>query len=538
MLLRIFCCFWCLLPLGLAAQFSRQDTLRGQLSAVRACYDVEAYTLYLRVFPDSQAIRGYCRMEVKAVEDFDQVQIDLFEQMKIDSIVTTGGQQLRYRREGNAVFVYFPVTQPAGRRLEWTVHYGGRPIVAANAPWDGGFTWARDPKNRHWVATSCEGIGASLWWPNKDHLSDEPLRMNLFYEVPDHLMAVGNGNLIRSTATRPGWKLWHWAVSYPINNYNVTLNIGPYSHIQDRYIAADGDTLALDYYVLDQHVEKAHRHFEQVKPMLRCFEEKFGKYPFWNDGYALVETPFWGMEHQGAIAYGNNYQNNEWDFDYIIIHESGHEYFGNSLSVNDHAEMWIHESFTTYTEMVYVECMKDKATAIRYLNGQKAFIKNTEPILGPLDVNYQDWEGSDMYYKGSCLLHQIRTMLDDDVRWWKILREFAEVHRLQHLTTPQVTTWFEKATGLPLGPVFDQYLRFAELPVLRWKMLGTGKKARWVYRWEADVPGFEMPVRVNLGKGMQWVKPTTNWQEIPVQAKKFRFQADTDNFYIQVRKEP
>src|SRR5690606_34322216 len=272
-----------------------------------------------------------------------------------------------------------------------------------------------------WIGVACEGIGASLWWPNKDHLSDEPDSMRMSYTVPSGLMAVGNGIFRNQKDLGNGFTQFDWFVHYPINNYNVTVNIAKYAHLEDTYRSKDGDTLALDYYILENNADTARAHFKQVIPMLACFEESYGKYPFWKDGYALVETPYWGMEHQGAIAYGNEYENNAFDFDFIIVHESAHEYWGNSVSVNDHGEMWIHEAFTTYAEALYLECRDDYKTSVAYLLTQKPNIKNQLPILGPIGVNYSGWEDADMYYKGSWMLHSMRNTIDNDALWHKTI---------------------------------------------------------------------------------------------------------------------
>ncbi|MEM7040394.1 MAG: M1 family metallopeptidase, partial [Bacteroidota bacterium] len=335
-------------------QFSRKDSLRGALRAERTCYDVHYYDLTVKVDPETQRIKGQNDIHFHAIADFETLQVDLFENMLIDEI-TYEGKKLEYRREFNAVFIDFPEPVRARKMGVLSIAFGGTPTVAARAPWDGGFVWKKDKNGKHWVGVACEGTGASLWWPNKDHLSDEPDSMAIHLIAPLGYKAISNGQLRSVKDLDVKWTQWNWFVSYPINNYNVTVNIADYAHIKDTYKNASG-THNLDYYVLSYNEEKARKHFEQVKPMLRVFEDFFGEYPFWRDGYALVETPYLGMEHQGAIAYGNHYLPGynghdplDLKWDYIIIHESGHEWWGNSVSCRDHAELWIRESFCTYS---------------------------------------------------------------------------------------------------------------------------------------------------------------------------------------------
>ena len=400
-------------------QFTEADTLRGMLRPERTCYDVTFYDLQIKVDIDNRYISGYNEIHFKTISDFSKIQIDLFENMKITKIVFERNN-LNFVRIHNAVFIDFP-QQNKGVTNSFRVYYEGYPRTAKRAPWDGGFTWSKDKNGNPWVAVSCEGIGASLWFPNKDHLSDEPDSVRIGVAVPNDLTCVSNGNL-ENTISEKDYKRFNWLVSYPINNYNITLNIADYAHFSDTYKSEDGENLALDYYVLPENLIKAKKHFEQVKPMLAAYEKFFGKYPFWDDGFALVETPYLGMEHQSAIAYGNQYKRgylggmipNGINFDYIIIHESGHEYWGNSISCGDHAEMWIHESFCTYSEALYVEYMYNYKEAIRYLNFQRNFVENRKPILGPMNVNFDGWDHSDHYYKGALILNTLRSSINDD----------------------------------------------------------------------------------------------------------------------------
>lgn len=510
--------------------FTEADTLRGMLRPERTCYDVTFYELDIDIDPETRWIEGYVDIHYRSMEDFERLQIDLYDNMKIEKIEFEG-KTLPYRRKYNAVFIDFP-RQKAGSVGEFRVHYQGRPVEARNPPWDGGFVWRKDEQGKPWIGVACEGDGASLWWPNKDHLSDEPDSMVIRVSVPRGLTCVANGRL-RGMHDLGDRVRYDWFVSYPINNYNVTVNIADYAHWQEEYIAADGDTLELDYYVLASNKEKAQKHFQQVRPVLACFERFFGKYPFWEDGYALVETPYLGMEHQGAIAYGNQYKRGylggmiprDMDWDYIIVHETGHEYFGNSVSCGDLAEMWLHESFTTYMEALYVECAYSYEDAVRYLKSQRMYIYNREPILGPFDVNWEDWEGSDHYYKGAWILHTLRHAINDDELWWKLLRGFYEQQAISITSTEDFVKYVNQSTGEDYRPFFEQYLTYPGLPVFEYSLEEKGDKLILRGRWESPVEGFAMPL--TAGKPGKYVhfRPTREWQsfELPgLTAKEFR----------------
>jgi aminopeptidase N len=538
-MLRIYCLIALLfLVQGAFAQqrlYTRADTLRGTLLPERACYDVTHYDLNLKVKPDEKFIAGYNAITFRATQDFSIMQVDLAANMVIDRILYEE-YQVRFRREGDAVFINLNKTVPAGTTGTVKIYYQGQPRIAPNPPWDGGFSWEKDKKGRPWIGVSCEGLGASTWWPCKDHPSDEPDSMRIYCEVPEPLMCVANGNLSGVVSAPGGYKGYDWRVSYPINNYNVTLNIANYAHLEDEYTAADGEKLAVDYYILDYNKDKAKKHFEQVKPMLACFEKRFGKYPFWRDGFALVETPYWGMEHQSAVAYGNNYRNNEFDFDFIIIHESAHEYFGNSLSAKDHAELWIHESFTTYAEVLYLECLTGSTEkTIEYLKKQRMRIRNLDPMVGQFGINYNYWRDSDIYFKGTWMLHSIRHTIANDTLWYNTIYDFAQQFRIQNLSTEQVINFFNKRTGKNLTPIFKQYLFHTQVPQLEYKWEQKGKKTTFSYRWKATESSFNMPVWVHINKEKGWVKifPTAQWQSLTDKKNKQPdLQFNTDLMYF------
>ncbi len=503
--------------------YTRQDSLRGSLSAVRTCYDVLHYDLYVNVVIDKKFIEGKNIITYKVVNDFNRLQVDLFENMNIESIIQNG-KLLKYTREGNAIFVDFPQKQAKNTIQKMEIKYNGFPRPAVRAPWDGGFSWKKDRKGKDWVGLSCEGLGASVWFPNKDHLSDEPDSVRIVAEVPKGLTCVSNGNL-KEKKEKENTTVFDWRVSYPINNYNITLNIGEYVQFSEEYTAQDGEKMPLDYYVLPENLEKAKKQFQQVKPMLACYENLFGKYPFWKDGFALVETPYLGMEHQGAIAYGNGYVNGYqgYDitgtgqgnfFDYIIIHETGHEYWGNNISCSDHAEMWIHESFCTYTEGLYVECMKGKEAGYAYLGGYFGQGSNTKALIGDLGVN---GEGTDIYGKGASILHTLRNVVNQDEKWFAMLKNISKDFRHKVVDTKMMTDYMNKALGENYDYFFNQYLRKPQIPVLEYKITKKKGKKTLEYRWNAQVKDFKMPIQIFVNETTKTpilLKPIATWQTL------------------------
>jgi len=509
-----------------AQPFTRADSLLGSLNPERSCYDVTSYYLDITFNPEDKTIEGQVDIFFTAMANFDRMQVDLDKRLTITGILFRE-KPLLFDREFRAVHIYMPGKILRGEAGKISVAFKGKPREALNPPWDGGFSWEHY-NEKPWFSVSCEGEGASLWWPCKDHFSDEPDSVIMDWTVPDGLVAVGNGRLRESVSRDSGWTTWTWAVTNPINLYNVNITAGPLVHWSDTFRGKEGP-LALDYYVLEGHEAKSREHFRQVKPMLACYEKYFGPYPFYADSYKLVETPYLGMEHQSSIAYGNSFRKGYMGldqsglgFDYIIIHESGHEWFGNSLTAADPAELWIHESFTTYAEAVYIECMADYETAIRYLNTQRWMIRNRHPIVGPGGVHFKGWNyDNDLYYKGAWMLQTLRTILDNDTLWWNTLYDFCTEFRHRILSTGEVITFFENRTGRELGPVFRQYLYHAEPPELMYTVRKKGNALEMEFRWEAAEPGFEMPVRIVYDeKESRWIKPTAKWQKIKLKGWK------------------
>ncbi len=519
---------------------TRADTLRGTVGPERAWWDVTHYDLDVHVDPAAQAIRGSVGITFRTLAPARTMQIDLQEPLVADA-VTLGGQALPVRRDGNALFVTLPEAPAVGSLQTVRVQYHGVPRVAENAPWDGGFVWTQDSLGRPFVATAVQGLGASAWWPTKDTQADEPDSQRVAITVPAGMTNVSNGRLRETRDNGDGTTTFVWAVVNPINNYDIAVNIAHYAHFSDT-VAGELGPLTLDFYPLDYNEARARRQFQQATPMLACFEHWFGPFPWYADGFKLVETPHLGMEHQSAIAYGNRYRDGylgrdlsgtgtglTWDF--IIVHESGHEWWGNSITSKDIADMWVHESFTNYSENLFVECQQGTEAGAAYVIGTRAGIRNDIPIVGPFGVNR---EGSgDMYSKGGNMLHTIRQLVDDDEAWRTTLRGLQSRYRHQTVTGQQIRDAMAEMTGLDLAPVFAQYLDTTMIPALDVRLEGQTLR----YRWSDVVPGFAMPVGVTLGGAGVRLMPTEAWQSMPVSlASLSDVQVDPD-FYVVLRTE-
>jgi aminopeptidase N len=521
--------------------FTHADTIRGSNTPQRAWWDAAFYDLRVKVSPTDSSIAGSNAITYRVLKPAREMQIDLQMPLVIDSVVQDG-LELSARRDGNAFFVRLISPQRQGARKTVTVYYHGKPTVAVRPPWDGGFVWARDSLDRLWIGTANQGLGASVWWPNKDIPSDEPDSQRVAITVPDSLIEVSNGRLRSTTPNADATTTYEWFVNSPINNYNITVNAGRYAHFSDVYDGEAGK-LSLDFYPLDYHVEAARKQFQEVKPMLQCFESWFGPFPWYADGYKLVETPYFGMEHQSAIAYGNHYKDGYsrnpaaprdrsgtghgllWD--YIIIHESAHEWWGNSITAKDAADLWIHESFATYAEGLFTECQEGKKAGAEFLVGLRKNVGNDQPIIGVYGVNS---EGSgDMYDKGANMLHTLRQLVNDDARWRGILRGLQKTFRHQTVTSKQVEDYISRQSGSNLNKVFDQYLRTTMIPALEYKLEGP----RLSYRWANVVPGFAMPVKVTTSPGtFAWIRPTETWKTTTVRLNRPEdFRVD-ENFYV------
>ena len=524
-------------------EFGRKDSLRGYLFHERECYDVSYYHLNISVDPEEKFLKGYSEIHFEAQSDFELIQIDLFENMKISEIQFEGRVQ-EYYREFNAVFVNFDRLVKSGEQTFIRVYYSGNPKKAINPPWDGGFSWDKDANGNDWVGVSCQGLGASSWWPNKDHQSDEPDSMLISCQVPAGLKCISNGNM-RFHDLRKSTKLYntyHWFVSYPINNYDVTLNIGDYAHFGDKYISGN-DTLDLDYYVLPYNLGKAKDQFEIVEPMLDCFEKYLGPYPFWKDGFALVETPYLGMEHQSAIAYGNKFRlgylgNTSFTaglgFDFIIVHESAHEWWGNSITANDISDMWIQETFCTYSEVLFVECIYGYDAMIEYVKNQMSMAQNRRAIVGTPDVHRKG--SSDMYAKGSAFIHTLRSVVNNDTLWFDLFKSMTNHFKYQTVDGREVLDYINEKSGRNFNKLYEQYLYTPKLPQFEYELCGLGKRKTLKYRWNA-IDGFDMPLKVTLENGVfDWIFPEKKWKKIDLSIRRKDFLIADHLFMIDVKK--
>lgn len=488
--------------------------LRGDLRAERNCFDVNYYNIDLDLNLENKTIRGSVKMKYTGQFNYDTIQIDLDSNLVVESIFQSK-QKLSYKRVKNSIFIHLFRSTCRSIQDSITINYFGKPQIAVNAPWDGGFSWKKDSLNRPFIGVSCEGIGASIWWPNKDHLIDEPDSVKFSMTVPNPLRMVSNGTLIGTQSIGRKKTRFSYKTSEKINNYNITFYVGNYITFTDTLHSQEHETpLKLTYSVLDYNQQRAKEHFKQVKPMLRCFENILAPYPFWEDGYKIVEAPYLGMEHQSAIAYGNKYMRGYlgklipeyMNWDYLIIHESAHEYFGNSLSISDMGEMWLHESFTTYMEALYVECQYSKEDYLVYINSQKPFIAAKSPILKETRINYHKYESSDHYYKGALLLHTFRTMVGDK-KFLQWLKSFYLKHEKSTVTTNDFYTSIVNHFGPRYLNFWRNGLENEAIPLL--KIYSSKDESSSIVHFERVMPGFKMPILI--GEKEYWIdeKPTS-----------------------------
>ncbi|RFN57829.1 M1 family metallopeptidase [Marixanthomonas ophiurae] len=499
-----------------AQEFTRQDTLRGSITPERMWWDLQHYDLDVEVFPSEKNIKGTNTITYTVLENKSVMQIDLQLPMKLDKAVQSR-KELKITSDGNAHYIHLQKNQKKGKDYEVTLYFSGKPVEAKNAPWDGGFSWTEDENGNPFIATSNQGIGASIWWPNKDHPYDEPdTGVDLAIIVPSNLVAVGNGRL-KKTKENDSTKTWHWKVVNPINNYGVNINIGDYVNFSEEYKGEKG-TLDMDYWVLSYNLEKAKEQFKQAPKMMKAFEHWFGPYPFYEDSFKLVETPYLGMEHQSSVTYGNNYENgylgrdlsgSGWGlkFDFIIIHEAGHEWFANNITNKDVADMWVHEGFTNYSESLYVDYYFGKKAASEYVIGLRKSIKNDRPIIGTYNVQKEG--SSDMYNKGGNILHTLRQLIENDERWRTILRGLNKDFYHQTVTSKQVETYISEKTGIDLSEFWEQYLRTTKIPKVEYKINGSELS----FRYTNIVNGFDMPVIAIINGKEKWIYPTNRWHK-------------------------
>ncbi len=515
--------------------FTHQDTLRGSITPEREWWDVTYYHLSVKVDIPNKSISGSNVIHYKVLKPYQTLQIELQEPLKITKIIQEN-EGLNFKKDGYSYFINLTEKQKEGAINSLTVFYEGVPQESKNPPWSGGLTWTKDNNNKDWVVTTCQGDGASLWWPNKDHAYDEPDSMLMSFTVPKNLTCVANGRLRNTSENEDNTLTFNWFVSNPINNYGVNMNIGDYVHFDEKYKGLNGK-LSCDYYVLRDNLEKAKFQFKEVKRMLDAFEHWFGPYPFYEDGYKLVEVPYAGMEHQSSVTYGNYFQNGYrkkdvsgtgWgkQFDFIIVHESGHEWFANNITHKDVADMWIHESFTSYSENLFLDYHFGKKACNEYVQGIRQNILNDKPIIGTYNV-HQEGSG-DMYYKGANMLHTLRQLVEDDDLWRSVLTGLNKEFYHQTVTSKQVEDYISKKTGKDLSAFFNQYLRKATIPVFEYI-----KEDRTIkYRYTSIVKDFDMPIIVLINGSPRWLFPNENWQVYDPEEYIKTFEIDP-NFYIE-----
>ena len=513
--------------ISVSQNFTRQDTLRGSITPQRAWWDLTYYHLDILVDPEKKYLKGSNTVQYKVLETSKEMQIDLQKPLKITRIVQDN-KDLDYRLEGYSYFIKLKKNQKKGQIKSLKIFYEGSPKVAIRPPWDGGLTWTRDSNGKHFIASSNQGIGASIWWPNKDHMYDEVDSMLISVNVPKDLINVSNGRL-RSIEDFGETKTFNWFVSNPINNYGVNINIGDYISFSEVYDGEKGD-LDMIYYVLRDNIERAKTQFKDAIKMMQAFEHWFGPYPFYEDSFKIVEVPYLGMEHQSSITYGNKYMKGYlgrdlsrtgWGlkFDYIIIHEAGHEWFANNITYKDIADMWVHESFTTYSENLFLDYHYGKEAASDYVIGTRAGISNSSPMIGTYGVNKR---GSDLYTKGANLLHTLRQIAKDDEIWRMILRGLNSEFYHQTVDTKQIEEYITSKIGFDLTTFFDQYLRDIRIPNLEY----TISNGILTYRWIDVIDNFTMPLEIEvLGKNI-WIYPTTNKKSLEINSDKIKIDRD------------
>lgn len=517
-----------------APEFTRQDSLRGSITPERAWWDLTYYHLQVKVDIENRTFTGQNSIHYTVLEASKTMQIDLQPPLEITK-VTQGKELLSYKRDGNAYFIQLKEDQQIGKSYEINVFYSGQPQVSERPPWSGGVTWSKDDNGNDFIATTCQGEGASLWWPCKDHMYDEPDSMLISITVPKHLMDVSNGRLRSVVKNKDKTRTYNWFVSNPINNYGVNINIGDYVHFSETFSGENGD-LDCEYYVLSYNLDKAKKQFKDAARTLQAFEYWFGPYPFYEDSYKLVEAPYLGMEHQSSVTYGNGYANGYlgrdlsqtgWGlkFDFIIVHESGHEWFANNITYIDIADMWIHESFTAYAENLFLNYHYSKQASSDYVIGTRQNIQNISPIIGFYDVNNSG--SGDMYYKGANMLHTLRQLIEDDSLWRDILRGLNKEFYHQTVTTAQIENYISKKSGKDLSAFFNQYLRDTRIPVLEYII--DDKKIK--FRWSQIVKDFDMPVIVYFNDKLEWIFPSANWKVLELEQTISEFKIDKD-FYV------
>lgn len=517
-------------------KYTHADTLRGSILHERVWWDLKHYDLEVAFSYLDSSIKGKNTISYEVLSANQIMQLDLMAPMVIDSVLQEN-QKCSWKRDGNAYFIQLPKAQKSKELKKITAYFHGKPHIAKQAPWDGGFVWTKDLKQRPWISVACQGMASSVWFPSKDHQYDEVDSCSLHFTIPNDLIAVSNGRLRGVVLNQDGSATFNWEVNSPINNYNIIPYIGKYVQFKDTF-NGKGGVLDLDFWVLEDNLALAKSQFKQVKPMLRCFEDWFGAYPFYEDGYKLVEAPYLGMEHQSAIAYGNQFKNGylgtdlsltgwglKWDF--IIVHESGHEWFGNSITAVDVADNWLHEGFTAYSENLYVEYLFGKKAGAEYVIGTRIGVQNDEPIIADYGVNRDG--STDMYYKAANMLHTMRQIAANDSLWKGLFREMSKKFWHQTVTTKQIEDFMIEYLKLDLQKVFDQYLRTQAIPLLEYKL----NENKLSFKWSNCVKYFDMPLKLLVDGKEFWINPTEKWQRTELPSANFTIDA---NFFVRNKK--
>jgi len=513
--------------------FTHQDSLRGSITPERAWWDLNYYHLDIAVNPKTKSIKGKNTIRYTILEPNQTLQIDLQAPMKLTKAVQDG-EELVVLKDGNAHFINLKKPQiKINAQEEIQIYYEGKPRVAVRAPWDGGISWKKDNNGNDFIASSCQGLGASVWWPNKDHMYDEVDSMKISVNVPKHLMNISNGRLQSTEEQNNGTTTYNWVVTNPINNYGVNINIGDYVHFSEVYEGEKGP-LDMEYYVLRDNLEKAKKQFKDAPKMMKAFEYWFGPYPFYEDSFKLVEVPYLGMEHQSSVTYGNQYKQGYlgrdlsrtgWGlkFDFIIIHESGHEWFANNITYKDAADMWIHEGFTAYSENLFLDYHYGSEASADYVIGTRANIQNDKPIIGTYNVNSEG--SSDMYYKGANMLHTLRQLVNDDEKWRQLLRGLNKTFYHQTVTTQEIENYISEFLELNLTAFFNQYLRDIRIPNFEYYIENNELN----YRWNNVVKNFEMPIEIEINNDNLWLYPNAAWQKTKIKTSEISIDRD---YYI------
>lgn len=505
--------------------FTRADSLRGSITTERKWWDVLKYELNITPDISEKSITGYNLITYKVTGDNSNIkmQIDLQEPMIIDSIFSDSVIPVDFTRDGNVWYLDIPY-QEKGSENSIIVYYHGTPKQSRFAPWDGGWVWKKDNNGNPFISVACQGFGASSWYPCKDHQSDEPDNGAVVTINTDNdLVAVSNGRYEPSAEVIAEKTPFRWVIKNPINSYCIIPYIGKYTEVKDSYAGEKGN-LDIDVRVLDYNTDKASSYIiPEIKKMLEAFEHWFGPYPFYEDGYKLVEAPFAGMEHQSAIAYGNKFEMGFWGkdrsgtghglkFDYMIVHESAHEWFGNNITSNDIADMWIHEAFGDYAETLFIEYWFGKEAADEYNKALRKVIMNKIPIIGFYGVNKKG--SPDMYSKGSNMIHSIRHSMDNDEKFRSMLREMNKTFYHKTVDTKQIEDFISAYTEFDFSKVFNQYLRTIQIPEFEYKINKSDNTVK--FRYVNCVDGFNMPLTLKSGNQTLKIFPDTEWKTVNI----------------------